>query len=97
MTKQKYIMALDAGTTSNRCILFNARGEMCSVAQKELAIRNLKKKKNNKKIFVLKTKKDLISWCFSIFLLVLKLNPYTNNHAKIKPTTGYLSLFLSGI
>ena len=31
----KYIMALDAGTTSNRCILFNARGEMCSVAQKE--------------------------------------------------------------
>ena len=35
MTKQKYIMALDAGTTSNRCILFNARGEMRSVAQKE--------------------------------------------------------------
>ena len=35
MANQKYIMALDAGTTSNRCILFNARGEMCSVAQKE--------------------------------------------------------------
>lgn len=31
----KYIMALDAGTTSNRCILFNETGEMCSVAQKE--------------------------------------------------------------
>ena len=31
----KYIMALDSGTTSNRCILFNERGEMCSVAQKE--------------------------------------------------------------
>ena len=31
----KYIMALDAGTTSNRAILFNERGEMCSVAQKE--------------------------------------------------------------
>ena len=31
----KYIMALDAGTTSNRCILFNEKGEMCSVAQKE--------------------------------------------------------------
>ena len=31
----KYIMALDAGTTSNRCILFNENGEMCSVAQKE--------------------------------------------------------------
>ena len=31
----KYIMALDAGTTSNRCILFNQAGEMCSVAQKE--------------------------------------------------------------
>ena len=31
----KYIMALDAGTTSNRCILFNEQGQMCSVAQKE--------------------------------------------------------------
>ena len=31
----KYIMALDAGTTSNRCILFNERGETCSVAQRE--------------------------------------------------------------
>ena len=31
----KYIMALDAGTTSNRCILFNEKGEICSVAQKE--------------------------------------------------------------
>ena len=31
----KYVMALDAGTTSNRCILFNDRGEMCSVSQRE--------------------------------------------------------------
>lgn len=31
----KYMMALDAGTTSNRCILFNKRGEVCSIAQKE--------------------------------------------------------------
>ncbi|MDE6219117.1 MAG: glycerol kinase GlpK, partial [Lachnospiraceae bacterium] len=31
----KYIMALDAGTTSNRCILFNEKGAMCSVAQRE--------------------------------------------------------------
>ena len=31
----KYIMALDAGTTSNRCILFNEKGEICSIAQKE--------------------------------------------------------------
>ncbi len=31
----KYVMALDAGTTSNRCILFNEAGEMCSVAQRE--------------------------------------------------------------
>lgn len=30
-----YIMALDAGTTSNRCILFNKKGEICSIAQKE--------------------------------------------------------------
>lgn len=28
-------MALDAGTTSNRCILFNGRGEIVSMAQKE--------------------------------------------------------------
>ena len=26
----KYVMALDAGTTSNRCILFNEKGEMCT-------------------------------------------------------------------
>ncbi len=31
----KYVMALDAGTTSNRTILFNEQGEMCSIAQKE--------------------------------------------------------------
>ena len=31
----KYIMALDAGTTSNRCILFDREGNICSVAQKE--------------------------------------------------------------
>ena len=34
-TMGKYVMALDAGTTSNRCILFNEKGEMCSIAQKE--------------------------------------------------------------
>ena len=32
---KKYIMALDAGTTSNRCILFNKEGEICSMAQRE--------------------------------------------------------------
>ena len=32
---EKYIMALDAGTTSSRCILFNKKGEMISMAQKE--------------------------------------------------------------
>ena len=32
---EKYIMALDAGTTSNRCILFNHKGEIVSSAQKE--------------------------------------------------------------
>ena len=31
----KYIMALDSGTTSNRCILFDQSGRVCSVAQKE--------------------------------------------------------------
>lgn len=31
----KYVMALDAGTTSSRCILFNKEGALVSVAQKE--------------------------------------------------------------
>ncbi len=31
----KYVMAMDAGTTSNRCILFNKVGKIVSVAQKE--------------------------------------------------------------
>lgn len=32
---EEYIMALDAGTTSNRAIIFNKRGTIISVAQKE--------------------------------------------------------------
>ncbi len=32
---KKYIMALDQGTTSSRCILFDQKGEMASVSQKE--------------------------------------------------------------
>lgn len=32
---EKYIMALDQGTTSSRCILFDRQGNICSVAQKE--------------------------------------------------------------
>ena len=32
---KKYIMALDSGTTSNRCILFDKEGKICSMAQKE--------------------------------------------------------------
>ena len=31
----KYVMALDSGTTSNRCILFDREGKICSMAQKE--------------------------------------------------------------
>jgi len=31
----KFIMALDQGTTSSRCIIFNAKGEIVSAAQKE--------------------------------------------------------------
>ena len=33
----KYVMSLDSGTTSNRCILFDHAGNICSVAQKEFA------------------------------------------------------------
>ena len=32
---RQYIMALDSGTTSNRCILFDQTGRVCSVAQRE--------------------------------------------------------------
>ncbi len=35
MVKENYIIALDQGTTSSRCILFNKKGEICSIAQKE--------------------------------------------------------------
>ena len=32
---KKYVMALDSGTTSNRCILFDRQGNIISMAQKE--------------------------------------------------------------
>lgn len=32
---KKYMMALDQGTTSSRCILFDKQGNICSMAQKE--------------------------------------------------------------
>ncbi|MGI6752567.1 MAG: glycerol kinase GlpK [Anaerovoracaceae bacterium] len=32
---KKYIMALDQGTTSSRCIIFNKKGEIVSIGQKE--------------------------------------------------------------
>lgn len=34
---KKFVMALDQGTTSSRCILFDKKGSMCSIAQKELS------------------------------------------------------------
>lgn len=33
----KYVMALDQGTTSSRCILFDKKGKICSMAQKEFS------------------------------------------------------------
>lgn len=35
MAMNKYVIALDQGTTSSRCILFDRAGTVCSVAQKE--------------------------------------------------------------
>ncbi len=35
MQKKKYVMALDQGTTSSRCILFDRQGNAVSMAQKE--------------------------------------------------------------
>ena len=34
---KKYVMALDAGTTSNRCILFDHEGRIASVSQREFS------------------------------------------------------------
>ena len=39
MNEQQYIMAIDAGTTSARCILFDRQGTMCAVTQQELHVR----------------------------------------------------------
>ena len=35
MEVNQYVMALDAGTTSSRCILFDRKGNICSVSQRE--------------------------------------------------------------
>ena len=35
MGDKNYVIAMDQGTTSSRCILFNKEGDICSVAQKE--------------------------------------------------------------
>lgn len=35
MEEEKYILSFDAGTTSSRAIVFNKKGEICSVAQRE--------------------------------------------------------------
>lgn len=35
MSVNQYVMALDAGTTSSRCILFDRKGNICSVSQRE--------------------------------------------------------------
>ena len=32
---EKYILAVDQGTSSSRAIIFNKKGESCAVAQKE--------------------------------------------------------------
>ena len=32
----QYIMAFDQGTTSSRCILFNHKGKICGMAQKNI-------------------------------------------------------------
>ena len=34
--KEKYILSLDQGTTSSRAIIFNHKGDVCAIAQKEI-------------------------------------------------------------
>lgn len=33
---EKYILALDQGTTSSRALIFDRQGNICSIARKEL-------------------------------------------------------------
>ena len=35
MNEKNYVIAMDQGTTSSRCILFDRRGEIRAVVQKE--------------------------------------------------------------
>lgn len=35
--EKRYVMALDQGTTSSRCILFDRQGKICSIAQREIS------------------------------------------------------------
>ena len=35
LSEKKYVLALDQGTTSSRCILFDKQGNICGMAQKE--------------------------------------------------------------
>ena len=44
---QKYILSLDAGTTSNRAILFNHSSEIVAVAQQEFGSGELGRMKKN--------------------------------------------------
>ncbi|MDZ7808643.1 MAG: FGGY family carbohydrate kinase [Gracilimonas sp.] len=39
---EQYILALDQGTTSSRAMLFNKKGEIVSVAQKENSDRSIR-------------------------------------------------------
>ena len=34
MKEKNYVIAMDQGTTSSRCILFDRQGKVCSVVQK---------------------------------------------------------------
>ena len=54
---QKYVMALDAGTTSNRCILFNEKGEMYD-ANKSADNKNTTEQIKTETVFKSTNKKD---------------------------------------
>ena len=53
----KYVMALDAGTTSNRCILFNEKGEMYD-ANKSADNKNTTEQIKTETVFKSTNKKD---------------------------------------
>ncbi|MFY0651195.1 MAG: glycerol kinase GlpK [Cyclobacteriaceae bacterium] len=70
---EKYIVALDQGTTSSRSVLFNAQGQICGIAQKEFT------QHFPKSGWVEHDPKEILSSQLEVFTAVLKDNSVQPN------------------